>query len=87
MIKKVLQSVYIIWGKQIMAGKQVRVKREIENVISIVANKLGYENYTIRNVALVYGLIILGLTKQVPKDDIEFKKMFKLLESIIRCIV
>lgn len=60
-------------------GRMVRVKPEVEEVVRLLARELGYEDHTIRNTALVYGLIILGLTKAVPRSDDEFIKLLNVL--------
>lgn len=64
-------------------GRLVRVKPEIEEIVRLLANELAYEEHTIRNTALIYGLIILGLTKAVPTSDDEFRRLLNIMRNIL----
>jgi len=74
-------SLYISWWALVLSGvgRMVRVKPEVEEIVRLLAHRLGYEDHTIRNTALVYGLIFLSLTKAVPRSDDEFIKMLNVL--------
>jgi len=55
-----------------LKGEIVRVHKELEELIEMVAETLNYQNCTIRNVAIAYGLAILAITRKVPRNDNEF---------------
>lgn len=71
-------------------SKMVRVKLEVEELVSRVAELLGYQRYTIRNYALLLGVIeILEDLRNygdVVLDDVRFKAIInnarKLLDEV-----
>ena len=59
---------------------QVRVKGEVEELVKEVARKLRYSVFTVRNVAILYGLAQI-LASGMPESDAEF---LELLERVAR---
>jgi len=62
---------------------QVKVKAEVEEVVRELAKELGYQPFTIRNVALVYGLLLLSATRRVPSEG-ELRRLLKTLGVRVR---
>ena len=62
---------------------EVRVKAEVEEVVRELAKELGYQPYTIRNVALVYGLLLLSATRRIPSEE-ELRRLLETLGAKIK---
>ena len=60
-----------------------RVHPEVEELVRVVGERLGYMPYAIRNTALVYGLLLIALTGRVPEDDREFFKLIEVVRTIL----
>jgi len=65
-----------------MYGVHVRVKPEVEELVREFAEKLGYEAYTIRNTAILLGLMVLSCG-QMPKTDEEFLKLLGKVKVVL----
>jgi hypothetical protein len=70
-------------------GRQVRVKRGVEELVELVADWLGYEAFTVRNVALLHGLLFVALNKDrgLPGTDQEFEQMLRTARRVITSLV
>jgi hypothetical protein len=60
-----------------------RVHPEVEELVRAVGERLGYTPYSIRNAALVYGLLVIALTKRVPEDDREFFGLVEVVRMLL----
>jgi len=72
---------------KIDVGVVVRVKPIVENMVKSLASKLGYEPFTIRNTALLYGLMIVATSKKVPNTDAEFLELVEKVRDAIGRVV
>jgi hypothetical protein len=70
-------------GKEDGVGVPVRLKPQVEALVKEVARITGYMPFTVRNVAVLYGLYTLASTRGLPKSDWEFTL---LLENTQRSI-
>ena len=70
-------------------GKHVRVKRGVEELVELVADWLGYQAFTVRNVALLHGLLFVALNKDrgLPESDQEFEQMLRTARRVIASLV
>jgi len=57
----------------------VRVKSEVEELVREIAKSLGYSAFSVRNTAILYGLISIKTLGVMPKKDAEF---LELLEKV-----
>ena len=64
-----------------MYGVHVRVKPEVEELVREIAERLGYEAYTVRNTAILLGLMVLSL--KMPKTDEEFLKLLNIVKVVL----
>lgn len=62
-------------------GVLVRVKPEVEELVRKVAERLGYETHTVRNVAILLGLAVLSL--RIPESDDDFLNLLRLVQVIV----
>ena len=72
--------------KEWVLGIKVRVRPEVENALRLFADKTGWLPHTIRNVAILLGLLALakGFAK-VPKNVDQYEKLVKkVVEEIER---
>jgi len=60
----------------------VRVDREIEEMIEFVGDMLGYNAFTIRNLALILGLSEILRLSRVWKIKLDNKVMWDLFEEL-----
>jgi len=64
-------------------GIEVRVYPDIERLVRYVADKLGYQPFVIRNIALLYGLMVLANSKKIPDNDNEFFRMIEVTKEMV----
>ena len=62
---------------------EVRVKAEVEEVVRELAKELGYQPYTIRNAAILYGLAQIALSRRIPETDEEFRSVIKKVRRLV----
>jgi hypothetical protein len=60
-----------------------RIHPEVEELVEVVGERLGYMPYAIRNTALVYGLLLIALTGRVPEDDREFFRLVEVVRTLL----
>lgn len=65
-------------------GIKLRVRPEVEELVVEVANELGYSRDTVRNVAILLGLILIKSGFEMPKDSKEFVKLLNTTKTIIK---
>jgi len=75
--------VYVV-GEPERYGVHVRVKPEVEELVRLVANHLGYLPYTMRNAAILYGLATILLARRVPDTDAEFLELLEKVRALAR---
>jgi hypothetical protein len=61
-----------------------RVHPEVEELVRVVGERLGYMPYAIRNTALLYGLLVITLVGKVPEDDREFFRLIEAVKNLLR---
>lgn len=64
-------------------GKSVRVKGEIEELIDKISEKVGFQCYTVRNTAILFGLIQIAMGYKIPIYDEDFERLLKRVRSMI----
>ena len=65
-------------------GIKLRVRPEVEELVVEVANELGYSRDTVRNVAILLGLILIKSGVGIPKDSKEFVKLLNTTRAVIK---
>ena len=68
-------------------GRLVRVKREVDELVETIAEKLGYQPYTIRNYALLLGLHSIALNPIIPKTDRTFEDLLERVRRAVKGMV
>jgi len=71
-----------------MEGKEKKdiraaLPKEIEDIVSIIAEKKGLLNASIRNLALVYGLYFVAITDMIPREE-TFRIMIRELREYVK---
>jgi len=71
-----------------MEGKEKKdiraaLPKEIEDIVSIIAEKKGLLNASIRNLALVYGLYFVAITDMIPREE-TFRIMIRELHEYVK---
>jgi len=62
----------------------VRVKREIEELVGRIARKHGYMEFTVRNTAILYGLMVIAMAKaRIPASDREFEELLEKVRGVV----
>lgn len=64
-------------------GKLVRVKAEVEELVDKIAERVGFQRYTVRNVAILFGLIQIALGYRVPSYDEEFLELLETAREFV----
>ena len=70
--------------KEWVLGIKVRVRPEVENALRLYAEKTGWLPHSVRNVAILVGL--LALAKGPVKFPENIKQYKKLLEEVVKTI-
>jgi hypothetical protein len=85
-VYKYLISVYIIGGSVTVRGVgiEVRVYPEVERLVREVSDILGYSYYTIRNTAILYGLMVIANGGKIPDTDLEFLRLVEIVRYTIK---
>lgn len=65
------------------AGILVRVKPDVEKLVRKMADRLGYYEFTVRNTAILLGLLTLAGTEWVPRTDKEFEDLIERVKKVI----
>ena len=68
-------------------GRLVRVKMEVEELIRKVSEYVGYNESTVRNVAILYGLQLIIRGAKIPEYDEEFEKLLESTREDVRKFV
>ena len=74
----------VVSGEKLEKSINVRIYPVVEALVRLVADKVGYHEYAVRNTALIYGLIALGQGARIPDNDEEFLDLLKTADTIIR---
>jgi hypothetical protein len=71
-------------------GFLVRVKREVEELVREVAEYKGYSSDTIRNTAILWGLLVIlggeGVRGTIPETSEEFLKLYRVVKSAFELV-
>lgn len=59
-------------------GTLVRVKPEVEELVKELSEYMGYQRYTIRNVAILLGLQLITRGMKIPEYDEEFEYLLEI---------
>ena len=62
---------------------QVRVKREVEELVQVISRRTGFLPFTVRNTALLYGLMLITITGRIPESDREFLELMEKTKVIL----
>lgn len=65
-------------------GILVRVTPEIEELVREVANILEYQPHSIRNTAILLGLLSITTSKRIPDSDKEFIELLEITKEAVR---
>jgi hypothetical protein len=65
-------------------GFLVRVPRDVETLVKLVSEKLGYFPHSVRSVAILHGLMTIATTKTIPRDDQEFQVLLENVRDLLR---
>ena len=68
---------------QKMGGKIVKINPVLEEIIRKIAEKYDLQPSTIRNTAILYGLLIFTLVENAPKNDEDFFRLLRLLMELL----
>lgn len=68
-------------------GILVRLKPEIEELVRMVSEETGYARYTVRNLAVLYGLVQVLLLPRLPRDDYEFIETYEKIRRILEGVI
>jgi hypothetical protein len=71
-------------GRKERMGILVRVPKEVERLIKVVGESLGYYPHSIRNTAILYGLMTIATTKTIPRDDQEFQVLLENVKDFLK---
>lgn len=69
---------------RIVYNPMVRVKVEVEELVEEVARALGYREFSVRNVAILYGLATILLARRIPDTDAEFLELLEKVRALAR---
>jgi hypothetical protein len=62
----------------------VRVYPEVEKLVREVSDVLGYSYYTIRNTAILYGLMVIAREGKIPDNDLEFFRLIDITRYTVK---
>jgi hypothetical protein len=62
----------------------VRVYPEVEKLVREVSDVLGYSYYTIRNTAILYGLMVIAREGKIPDNDLEFFRLIDITRYVVK---
>jgi hypothetical protein len=72
--------------KKYAISRIIRVYPKVEELVEEVSKKLGYQPFSVRNAAILYGLMTIVL-RGMPEDDEEFFKLIELTRNVIRGVL
>jgi len=67
----------------VVHSAHVRVKVEVEELVREVAEELGYSAFTVRNVAILYGLAHILTVGRLPESDAEFLEILEKVSKLV----
>jgi hypothetical protein len=68
----------------VSVGIMVRVYPEVEKLVREVSDILGYSYYTIRNTAILYGLMVIAKEGKIPDNDLEFFRLIDITRYTVK---